>query len=205
MKIGKAAVLAIAFAWVLPAQIPDFTPPTPLLGALMHNDTKQAKRLLAEGADVNDPKFLGFPPVFFPVMYQNLDLLHAMIDKGADLKAVDASGSTALMWAAFNEAGDPAMVEELLWQGLDPNAKEQLGRVGNDLGIAAGRYSSSRDPQEGRRLQSRRNSGVRAARAHSSREEQHRVCQSVSLRVMPQPDSAADGHRRRSREGSGSG
>lgn len=120
-------MLVIAFASALPAQIPDFTPPTPLIGALMHNETAEAKRLLAEGADPNGARFLGFPPVFLPVMHQNLDLLHAMIDKGADVWARDMSGSTALMWAAYNDSAQTALVEELLELGLDPNATNQAG------------------------------------------------------------------------------
>jgi hypothetical protein len=35
----------------LQAQIPDFTPQTPLIGALLHNDATEAVRLLRQGAD----------------------------------------------------------------------------------------------------------------------------------------------------------
>src|SRR5262245_37266448 len=102
MKMGCALILILALAVLLPAQIPDFTPPTPLLGALLHNDTAQAKQLLAAGADPNEARFQGFPPVFLAVMHQNLDLLRAMVEKGADVGARDMTGSTTLMWAAFN-------------------------------------------------------------------------------------------------------
>jgi N-acyl-D-amino-acid deacylase len=122
-------MLVIAFASVLPAQVPDFTPATPLIGALMHNETAEAKRLLAAGADPNGPRFLGFPPVFLPVMHQNLDLLRAMVEKGADVWARDMSGSTALMWAAFNDNAGTAVVLELLEMGLDPNATNQAGET----------------------------------------------------------------------------
>ena len=74
-------------------------------------------------------ELVGFPAVFFPVAFRNAELFHAMVAKGADVQARDASGSTALMWAAFNEAGDPAMVEELLKLGVDPNAKNQAGET----------------------------------------------------------------------------
>ena len=122
-------ILAIEFAALVRAQVPDLTPPTPLLGAVIHNKTAEAKRLLAAGADPNEARLVGFPAVFFPVTFRNLEVFQAMVEKGADVQARDASGSTALMWAAFNEAGDPTMVEELLRLGLDPNAKNQAGET----------------------------------------------------------------------------
>jgi hypothetical protein len=122
-------VLAIAFAALVEAQIPDFTPPTPLIGAVMHNNTAEAKRLLTAGADPNEGRLLGFTGIFLPVVFRNDEVFHLMVEKGADLQARDASGSTALMWAASNEAGDPTMVEQLLRLGLDPNAKNKMGET----------------------------------------------------------------------------
>jgi ankyrin repeat protein len=84
------------------AQVPDFTPPTPLLGAVLHNNTTEAKRLLAGGADPNQGRRIGSPATF-----------QALVEKGADVQARDGSGSTALMWVAFNEVGGPTLVEEL--------------------------------------------------------------------------------------------
>lgn len=95
------------------AQVPDFTPPTPLLGAVPHNNTTEAKRLLAEGANPNKGRMIGSLAIFFPVTFRNGELFQAMVEKGADVQARDGSGSTALMWTAFNEVGDPTLVEEL--------------------------------------------------------------------------------------------
>jgi len=125
----KTLVIAFGLAGMLVAQVPDFTPPTPLIAAVMHNHTQEAKRLLAAGADPNEARLVGFPAIFFPVAFRNKELFQAMVENGADVQARDASGSTALMWAAFNEAGDPALVEELLRLGLDPNAKNQAGET----------------------------------------------------------------------------
>jgi N-acyl-D-amino-acid deacylase len=131
MKIIATTMLVIATAAVaiVDAQVPDFTPPTPLIGALVHNDAAEAKRLLEGGADPNEGRFLGFPPVFLAIQRQNLDLVRLMAARGADLNVRDRSGSTALMWAAFNETGDARLIEELLGLGADPAAANQGGET----------------------------------------------------------------------------
>jgi hypothetical protein len=129
MKIFRNMVLVCGLTWSVNAQIPDFTPSTPLIGAVMYNDTATAKRLLAEGANPNEKDFFGFKPIFFPTMQQNLELLRIMVAKGADVNVRDASGATTLMWAAFNEAGETPVVDELLKLGVDPNASNKAGET----------------------------------------------------------------------------
>lgn len=128
-QIEISLTLALAVVGAVQAQIPDFTPPTALIGALMHDDTAEVKRLLANGADPNEGKMLGFSPVFLSLVHQNKDAFHALVAKGAKLQERDASGSTLLMWAAFNDKGDAEIVEELLRLGLDPNAKNKAGET----------------------------------------------------------------------------
>jgi hypothetical protein len=67
--LGKTLILALGLGWVVKAQIPDFTPPTPLLGAVLHNDTMEAQRLLSNGADPNEGQLIGFPPAFLALIY----------------------------------------------------------------------------------------------------------------------------------------
>jgi len=108
----------VGFALMASAQVPDFTPPSPLLGAVLRNNPTEAKRLLAEGADPNQGRMIGSPATF-----------QALVEEGADVQARDGSGSTALMWAAFNEVGNPTLVEELPRLGADPNVKNQMGET----------------------------------------------------------------------------
>ncbi len=129
MRSLAIVVSLCAVSATLNAQVPDFTPKTPLIGALLHNDIAEAKRLLARGADPNDSGFVSLPPIALAIVRQDLELVRLMIAKGADLNARDRSGATALMWAAFNETGDARIVEELLKLGADPAATNQAGET----------------------------------------------------------------------------
>jgi len=126
-QLGQTLMLITLLGGTLEGQIPDFTPPTPLIAALMHNDTQEANSLLAKGADPNEGRLLGFSPVFLSVIYQNKAIFDAILARGVDLQERDPSGATLLMWAAYNDKGNPEIVEELLKRGLDPNATNKAG------------------------------------------------------------------------------
>lgn len=129
MKTLVVLIAALGFAAGVQGQIADFTPPTPLLGALMHNDTTAAKRLLGEGADPNQGSFGGLSPLMLAVVRQNVELVRMLAAKDANVNFRDRSGSTPLMWAAFNETGDATMVQELLGSGADPFAANKAGET----------------------------------------------------------------------------
>jgi hypothetical protein len=127
MKISRLLPAALFAALTLPAQPPDFTPPTPLIAAILHNDSAEVARLLDTGASPNEGKFLGSPPIFLAFFHQNQAILRALINHGADLKATDPGGSTTLMWASANETASTEIVSELLKRGVDPNTKNAAG------------------------------------------------------------------------------
>jgi N-acyl-D-amino-acid deacylase len=130
--------MTCALATAASAQIPDFTPETPLIGALLHNDTVAARQLLDSGADPNAGRFFGMPPVLLAILRQDLDLVRLLNAKGADVSVRDRSGSTPLMWAAFSETGDAAIVEELLTLGADPSAANAAGETALDWALRRG-------------------------------------------------------------------
>jgi hypothetical protein len=129
MKFNRVLALLFAAASLACAQFPDFTPPTPLIGAALRGDVREAKRLLDAGANPNEGRFLGVPPIFIAVMRHNREVVEAMIAKGADAKATDGSGATTLMWAAYDDNADPTLARELLARGVDPNAKNKAGET----------------------------------------------------------------------------
>ena len=138
MKILTMMLTAWALSATASAQVPDFTPQTPLIGALLHNDRSAAKQLLESGADPNEGQFFGMPPVLLAILRQDIDLVRLLKAKGADFTVRDRSGSTALMWAAFSETGDAATVEELLRLGADPAAANHAGETALDWALRRG-------------------------------------------------------------------
>src|SRR3954463_5897232 len=102
-------------------------PETPLLGAAISGDTSAVKQLLKAGANPNDGRMLGLPAVMFPLMMQNREMFQSFVDANADLQLRDNTGATTLMWAVFNEDADPAVVQQILKAGVDPNAKDSKG------------------------------------------------------------------------------
>jgi len=129
MRIHRLAVIYFAAVLGAYAQLPDFTPPTPLIAAAMHNDVQEVKRLLDAGADPNEGRFLGAPPLLLALMRSDRGMAGVMMAKGADIMATDGFGNTSLMWAAYGETADPALVRELLTKGMDPNAKNKAGET----------------------------------------------------------------------------
>ena len=109
--------------------LPDFTPPTPLFRAVLGNNAAETKRLLDAGADPNEARFIGAPALISALMQQNTEIASLLIEKGADIKATDGAGSTALMWAAANETFETNIVQELLSRGADPNAANKLNET----------------------------------------------------------------------------
>jgi hypothetical protein len=123
----RVVLVGILTSLVLPGQIPDFKPPTPLFGAVLGNNTPEVKRLLEEGADPNEGRFFGFPALVFAIINSNRPAIDSMLAHGADANATDRHGSTTLMWAVGGESPDLALVDELLKRGVDPNAQNKLG------------------------------------------------------------------------------
>lgn len=108
-------------------QLPDFRPPTPLLGALLRNDGKEVKKLLDAGANPNERSFFGMPPLTIALIHSNPLTVREMLARGANPNAADRNGSTPLMWAVYGESPDLTIVDELLKLGADPNAVNKSG------------------------------------------------------------------------------
>ena len=102
-------------------------PETPLLGAAVSGNSAAVKQLLKGGANPNEGRLLGLPPVMFPLMMQNREMFQAFVDAKADLQVRDQSGATTLMWAVYHDQASPEVIQRVLKAGVDPNARDSRG------------------------------------------------------------------------------
>ncbi len=138
VRLALPALLLVASCAAYAQAPPDFTPPSPLFRHALANDTAQTLKLLENGANPNEGRFLSMPAIFLAAINQNLPVLRAMLAAGADVKAVDRAGSTVLMWAAGNEEGRADLVAELLKAGTDPLVKNLMGETALDWAMRRG-------------------------------------------------------------------
>jgi len=84
-------------------------------------DLDKVRLLVAHGANVNARSETERTPLLVAASYPGtVDLLRLLLDRGADLRAKDQLGATALSLAV--RSADVAVVRFLVERGLDPNA-----------------------------------------------------------------------------------
>ena len=81
--------------------------------------------MVAHGAEINLPGRSGITPVAAAAYMGNEPLVRLLLEKGADPNVVDATGKTAICYAAGR--GFPAVVRSCSTRG------RLNGRYGNDL------------------------------------------------------------------------
>ena len=87
------------------------------------------KRMLELGANVNAPEWDNstYPLHILIARGASLDIIKALVDAGADLKATDGFGFSPLHAAAVG--GNPEIIQYLLDKGLDPMLKGVNGKT----------------------------------------------------------------------------
>lgn len=98
-------------------------------------------RLLAAGADPNrDPVFVGHA-LNKALWSGHLGLAQRLMEKGADvnLRSPSGHGTPPMVWAGYNQPGDPAIAKALVARGLDVN-------TANDQGGTALSWALRNDP-----------------------------------------------------------
>ncbi|HKY03303.1 MAG TPA: ankyrin repeat domain-containing protein, partial [Blastocatellia bacterium] len=88
-------------------------------------DTEKAKALIVQIKDTNITGKWGYPIVTIAALYGQKDVVLALLDKGADVNAKTALGSTPLMSAAFDGGVDVAQL--LIDRGADISVEDSRG------------------------------------------------------------------------------
>src|SRR5688572_29248936 len=102
------------------------SPSDAFYSAIRNNDLAQLQALVKGGADPNvaDPRG-GATPLMYAAAVGSTAAMNILLDNGAKANATNATGATALMWAAT----DIAKVRLLLSRGADVNIASQRGRT----------------------------------------------------------------------------
>ena len=105
-----------------------------LVDAAGRGDLPQVKALLQRGASINavDRVRFGFTPLLYAIYYERREMIHYLVEAGADVNLPDRNGDTPLMRAV--EHGDKAleMVEYLLAHGARLDARDKSGHTALD-------------------------------------------------------------------------
>jgi ankyrin repeat protein len=117
-RMGKACVLAMV-ALAAMAQEPE-----QFYSAIRENNLAQLKALLDRKASADVADDHGITPLMYAAEVGSVDAMRVLIDRGADVNAQNAFGSTALMWSV----SDPSKVRLLLDRGAQVNLIAKSGR-----------------------------------------------------------------------------
>lgn len=91
-----------------------------LYSAVSDNDLGRVRRLVDEGADVNAIAYGSLRILHIACGRRDASIAKFLIARGADVRAKDDSGQTALYYAVFH----PDVVELLIAKGADVNARD---------------------------------------------------------------------------------
>ena len=92
--------------------------------AIRSGDLAAIQTMVRTGS-VNTRTHRGTTPLMYAAAIGNADAVKLLLDAGADVKAVNDFGATALLWAA----GDLRKVRLLLARGANVNARSKVGRT----------------------------------------------------------------------------
>jgi len=99
--------------------------PERFYSAIRDNNLAELQALLDQKASADVADNRGITPLMYAAEIGSVEAMHLLLDRGADVNAQNAFGSTALMWSV----SDPAKVRLLLDRGAQVNTAAKSGRT----------------------------------------------------------------------------
>src|SRR5262249_52528977 len=117
---------------------------TPLMLAVIHDQTAIIDLLIARNAGVNAQNGLGLTPLMFAAINNRASALQTLMARGANPNVRTRAGWTALTYAAWR--GHPGIVRVLLARGADARVIDRAGWTALEYATwRAGQPASSED------------------------------------------------------------
>jgi len=101
--------------------------------AILFDDNATLAALLDAGSSVEMPDDGGFTLLDDAVIANRVEVARLLIQRGANVNAVDKNGMTPLMYAASIDYGDSAMVDLLVMSGAKRDMKSKDGHTASEL------------------------------------------------------------------------
>jgi ankyrin repeat protein len=133
LKFWTMLALLVGLGWFVTQKVHPELLRNDLLTAVYAADSSKAQRALAQGADPNVMTSDGYTALMIASANGRLDLISALVAKGANVNAQDNYGKTALMCACEEQFAVPPrerrteVVRALLKAGADPNRRDKVG------------------------------------------------------------------------------
>lgn len=100
---------------------------TALINAVLNANKPVIFQLLNRGANTEIQGFFGLTSLSFAAVFTDAEVVKAILKRTKKADVPDYGGNTALMYAGYNEYDDVEMIQALLDNGADVNAKSKNG------------------------------------------------------------------------------
>lgn len=106
--------------------------------AVLEGETAMVRRLLADGAEADQPDERGFTPLHFAAQQGHAAEVALLLQAGANPNAPNDLGNPPLWLAIMAPSNRASMARDLMGQGADPEIKNHHGRTPMEIACGMG-------------------------------------------------------------------
>lgn len=111
-----------------------------LTSAAFRGDLPVVELLLTHGADPNQAEDFAGHALNFALLGEHLEVARFLLGKGADpnVRSIEGHGTPPILFAAYNQRGDPSLARALLARGAEVNARNAQGATALGYALRSG-------------------------------------------------------------------